>query len=111
MSVEKYGRKEYVEQKCIEEVRIFYRTRFGQRPFAGNFSHDRKFTNTGWLCRCGQEKEKEMHIISGSCPVYSDIREKFGNLQNDSDLVDFFNQVLARRDRIDDLERDERDSV
>ena len=58
MADEKYGRKEYLEQKYIEEVRLWYRTRFGQRPFAGNFSHDMKYANTRWLCRCGVEKEK-----------------------------------------------------
>ena len=33
------------------------------------------------------------------------------NLQNNSDLVEFLNQVVARMDQIKDLEQDEKDSV
>ena len=111
MNEEKYGRKEYTQLKSISEVRIWYRTRFGQRPFAGNFSKDKQYAKTNWLCKCGMIKEKESHIIAGKCPVYDDIRGKFSSLERDEDLVDYFNQVLARRDKLEDLEQEERDSM
>ena len=110
LTSESYGRKEYIEQKCIGEVREWYRSRYGQRPFAGNFSKDKRLAKSEWLCRCGAEREKELHIISGNCPVYSDIRGKYSTFEKDEDLVSFFNEVLSRRDQINNLEQEELDS-
>ena len=42
ISNETYGKKKYFEDENINEVRNFYRTRFGLLPFAGNYSHDKK---------------------------------------------------------------------
>ena len=41
--------------------------------------------------------------------MYSDIRSKYQDFDNDEDLVSYFNEVLERRDMIDSLEQDERD--
>ena len=109
LTAETYGRKDYIDQKCIGEVREFYRSRYGQRPFAGNFSKDKRYSKSDWLCRCGAEREKELHITSGDCQVYADIRGKYSTFEKDDDLVNFFNEVLARRDQIDAIEQDEQD--
>ena len=109
MSSEQYGIKAYIEDKNISDVRIIYRTRFGQRPFAGNFSNDNQYRKSNWMCYCGLAKEKEKHITSENCPVYSDIRKQFQGFEKDEDLVSYFNQVLERRDRLETLEQDERD--
>ena len=108
MTKEKYGKKDYINQKLIGDVRKWYKSRFGLLPFAGNFSHDNKFARSDWMCRCG-EKEKESHITSSSCPVYSDIREKYTSFDDDKDLVSYFQEVLDRRDLLDRLEAEERD--
>ena len=76
---------------------------YGLLPFAGNYMNDKKFARSNWLCRCG-EKEKEAHITSGSCPIYDDIWENRGDLENNDDLVKFFSAVLERRDLLDQLE-------
>ena len=106
---EQYGQKEYLQNKCFSEVRNIYRTRYGQRDFAGNFSKDKKYRKTNWMCHCGQSKEQEIHITSGQCPVYSDIREKYLDFSNDEDLVSYLDEVLARRDLIQAMEQDEKD--
>ena len=106
---EQYGVKEYLQNKSMADVRNVYRTRYGQRDFAGNFSKDNKYRKTNWMCLCLQSKEKESHIISEQCPVYSDIRKKYLNFDNDEDLVLYFDEVLERRDLIDSMERDEID--
>ena len=54
ISVEEYGRKSFIQQKNIISVCQQFRTRFGLQPLAGNFSHDRRFANTNWLCKCQQ---------------------------------------------------------
>ena len=106
---EDYGRKKYIDENKIEDVRFRFKARVGLLPFAGNYSNDRRFTKTKWLCRCG-EMEKEAHITSGNCPIYDDIWEKRGDLENNEDLVKFFSAVLERRDLLDQLEEEERDA-
>ena len=108
MTKETYGKKEYISKSLISEVRTWYKSRFGLLPFAGNYSNDQRFAKSNWFCRCGQ-KEKEAHLTSGSCPVYSDIREKYTSLEDDQDLVSYFQEVLDRRDLLDRLEDEERD--
>jgi Ran GTPase-activating protein (RanGAP) involved in mRNA processing and transport len=109
---DKYGKKMYMEQKLISEVRQIFRTRTGLMPFAGNYNHDQRFARTQWMCRCQQAKEDESHIVAG-CPVYDDIREKYGDLKEDNELVNYFNDILERREMVDKLseEEDEEDSA
>ena len=64
---------------------------------------------TDWMCRCGLSKENELHITSGNCPVYSDIREKYTDLENDEELVAYFDDVLERRELLDAMEKDKQD--
>ena len=96
-----YIRKEYLAKKKIENVRIQFRARYGMLPFAGNYGHDRKFAHSEWLCSCREQREEESHLMEGSCTVYGDIRGKYGDLEDDDDLVDFFNEILARREELD----------
>ena len=101
---EKYGKKDYLKVKNVNEARQLFRTRFGLQPFAGNYSHDKRFYKTGWLCRCRDSRENESHLLSGNCEVYGEIREKYDNLNNDDNLVNFFNEILNKRE---DLEIEE----
>jgi hypothetical protein len=102
---EPYGRQSYVSNCTIEDARNLYRTRFGLQNFAGNYSHDRRFASTDWRCRCKGAKEEEGHIVTGDCPVYSDLRSQFGDLGQDKNLADFFRAVLDRRDSLEDEDR------
>ena len=70
-------------------------------PFAGNYSHDRKFAHSEWLCSCREHREQESHLLAGSCRVYGDIRQKYGDLEDDEDLVRFFTEVLERREELE----------
>ena len=103
---ENYGKKAYLDNKKIEDVRFRFRSRVGLLPFAGNFSNDRKYAKSNWLCRCG-EKENESHIKDGTCPIYSDIWKEYENLNNDEDLVHFFAAVLERRSELETLDMNE----
>ena len=99
---ESYGRKEYFGKKRIEHVRIQFKARFRMLPFAGNFGRDRKFSHSEWLCKCKEEKELESHLLAGKCKIYGEIREKYGDLEDDDDLVEFFNEVLERREELEE---------
>jgi hypothetical protein len=102
-----YGKKPYISQNVIGEVRQWFRTRTGLLPFAGNYSHDRRFARTNWMCRCDQSKEDEPHLVAGKCTVYNDIREKYGDLTEDNELVKYFSEVMERREVIDKLNEEE----
>ena len=39
--------------------------------------------------------------MSRDCPIYADIRDQFGELDDDKELVKYFTMVLARRDELD----------
>ena len=109
MANEAYGQKDYIGNKCISDVRNIYRTRYGQRDFAGNFSHNNKYRKNNWMCKCGLSREKEIHITSEQCPIYADIRKKYSGFSKNEDLVSYFDEVLERRDLIESMEQDKRD--
>ena len=88
---------EYYTKQNIHKARKFFSARVGMTRFAGNYSRDRKFQKTNWMCRCLLSREVEVHLTSSSCPVYADIREKYGDLTTDDELVAYFGEVLARR--------------
>ena len=96
-----YGQKKYVKMLNIQRARETFRTRTNMQRFAGNFTHDRHFAATGWMCRCRVEREELAHLTSGTCPVYMDIFQKFDDLSTDESLVSFFGEILARRDALD----------
>ena len=48
--------------------------------------------------------EEQEHLLR-HCYVYDDIRAKYGDLNSDESLVPFFQEVLAKRDRILEEER------
>ena len=99
---DKYGKKEYFKNKNIKEVRNMFKTRVSMLPFAGNYTRDKRFLKTLWMCRCNEKKEEETHILEGKCPIYKDIFEKYDNFEEDEVIVQFFSEVLARRDALDD---------
>ena len=52
------------------------------------------------MCRCGDSQELELHVLT-SCPFYKNIREKYGDLEDDGILAAFFGEALARREEYD----------
>ena len=77
----------------------------------GNYSQSKKFSKTNWMCQCLQTVEKEGHIVSGQCEVYGDLRSQFGDLQEDKNLVQYFQAVLYRRDILEEEDRRQQSST
>ena len=44
------------------------------------------------------------------CSVYEDIREQYGDLQDDMQLAHFFTKVLERRELVDSVENGEEEN-
>ena len=61
------------------------------------------------MCQCQETREDESHLVSGNCPVYGEIRNQFDELDNDDDLVQFFNAVLEKGDSLEEQEREKKE--
>ena len=101
---EAFGKKEYFTKQSIFKARKYFSTRVFMTRFAGNYSRDQKFKKSNWLCKCKVAREVEEHLTSTTCPIYSDIREKYADLTTDDELVAFFGEVLARREALEEEE-------
>ena len=108
---EQYGKKEYILHKNIGDTRELFRARFGLTDFAGNYMHNRKYAKSDWLCLCQDSSESESHLLSGKCRVYGDLKENFGDLKEDDNLVSFFKAVLDRRDHMEEEEMSVHDTL
>ena len=97
--------KKNFKEKNIKYVRELFRTRFGLTDFAGNYPNSNKFKKSNWLCKCGIEKEQESHIIEGKCESYEDIRNKYDDFENDESLLEYFKEVIQRREKLEEEER------
>jgi hypothetical protein len=98
ISGEIYQKKDYILYKNIFSARQHYRTRFGMTDFAGNYSNNRKYAKSNWLCLCQNSREEESHLMSGECTVYGDLVNKYSDLTCDENPADLFREVLARRE-------------
>ena len=103
---ERYGRKDYFYLKTPNQTREMYATRLSMLPWAGNYGHDRRFARTEWLCRCGESVEHEQHLVT-SCPMYQDLRDKYDDMDDDSNLAAFFREALTRREAYDEEQKKE----
>ena len=45
--------------------------------------------------------------MSGTCRVYREIRNQFDELNNDEELIKFFNAVLEKRDFLEEQEKEQ----
>ena len=56
-----------------------------------------------WLCLCQQSRKEEIHLTSGQCQVYCDPKDKYSDLTKDIKFVQFFSEVLVRREALETL--------
>ena len=98
ISAEDWGLKDYVKSGSLWSVRKTWEARSFMLHVAGNYSHNRKYEPTGWQCQACtlQVREDQDHL--GRCQGYADLRQGL-DLDADEDLVEFFRQVMARRER------------
>ena len=98
LSYESYGRKDYIQKRNIFHVCLQFRARFGLSAFAGNYSPDRRFAGSQWLCKCREAREEESHLLSGQCSAYGDLALQYSDLTKDDSLVIFL-KLYASQNR------------
>ena len=89
----------------MPDKRDQFPARFGLTEVAGNYMNNRKYAKSDWLCLCQESSKSESHLLSGKCIVYGGLRQNFGDLKEDDNLVSFFRAVLDRRDHLDEEEQ------
>ena len=84
----------YMDEKSLNQVRETFRTRTNMlEGFKGNFKN--WYLGENIKCEgCNQELDTQGHVVD--CEEYADIKEGL-DLTKDSDLVQFFKNVLKRR--------------
>ena len=58
---ETFGKKKYISNSKVVEVRNIFKAGVGMSEFADDVSKDKRFMRTNWLCRCrGQRVRKPL---------------------------------------------------
>ena len=95
--VEDWGQKDYVKSGTLHSVWSTWKVRAYMLDVAGNFSHHRKYESSGWKCKgCTLQVREDQDHLTG-CDGYSDLAEG-KDFEEDADLVEFYRQVMARRE-------------
>ena len=99
------GYKNYFDYMTTKEAQTNFRLRSSTFPVKINMKSDKKFTKEAWRCdSCfdtdsSQKIESQLHILN--CPSYESLREG-KSLQNDIEVVQYFQEVQRIREQIDD---------
>ena len=86
--------KEYMHQKSLKDVRDTFRARTQfVKGIKGNFKN--RFRNSDIQYQgCKSVEDSQLHVLV--CGAYGDLRVG-KDLEKDSDMVDFFREVVRRR--------------
>ena len=96
LAEEKFERKEYFQNKVIEEVRTQFKMRLKMLKCKEFYRSDPKFSADLWKCDdCGRV-DTMVHILH--CPAHQDLREG-RDIRESSDIVRYYVEVMRRRDR------------
>ena len=71
-----------------------------EKTIALNFSSDAKFSSRLWQCAHCEKIDSQIHILS--CVSYKHLREG-KNLYSDRDLVAYFREVVALREKLENV--------
>ena len=90
--------KDYVKSGTLFSVRKMWEVWSYMLRVAGNYPKHRKYERTSWLCQACDLRVREDQDHLPLCQGYADLRDHT-DLGNDVELVDFFREVMARREK------------
>ena len=94
---ESFQIKSYFKDKSLSRTRELFRIRTNMNELKGNFKGNTKNVTGGSMCvACGLEDEVNSHVMK--CEEYSDLRRD-KDLRDNMDLVNYFREVMRRRDK------------
>ena len=98
LSEERFELKPYFQNLQISQARTKFRLRsFMTRTVKLNFASDKQFAADLWTCWHCPMIDSQSHVIV--CPAYQEFRHG-KNLENDQDLVYYFQKVIKLRDEM-----------
>ena len=87
-----FGPQSYLKSMSQVNARLRFKIWAKMTPTVRmNFRNNRDYKKSGWACQAPDTQE---HILI--CSAYALMREN-KNLEDDSDLVDYFNLVISHR--------------
>ena len=91
--------KDYFQYKSLSKTRELFRIRTHMNELKANFKHDKRNIVGGIACvACGLEEESNSHVMV--CSKYDDLRDG-RDMKSNNDLVGFFRDVMARREKLE----------
>ena len=93
-SDEKLSIKDYVRNMSLRNARMMFRIRSSMADVKMNKKSDKKYASELWKCDLCGNLDSQSHVLW--CPAFSSLREG-RSLDNDSDLVTYFHQVMKIR--------------
>ena len=95
-----FGLKSYISELDVSAARMRFKISTNMVPtIQMNFQSDPIFSANLWTCSgCSILRDTQDHVLI--CPAYSDIRTGL-NLENDPDLVKYFQQIIQFRCNLD----------
>ena len=97
MGGEFFGIKQYMKNKSIDDARYMFRIRTRMVDVKMNFRNDPRYKRESWMCKCETNVESQTHVLL-YCKNYAKLREGL-DFDNDRDLVKYFREVLAIREK------------
>ena len=91
--------QKYMKENDLKTIRDLFRIKLRMNHLKANFPSDPKNKGVGGLSwvGCGKTDESNSHVAE--CNGYADLRMG-RDLNNDKDLVNYFKDVMARREAI-----------
>ena len=87
--------KDYIKTMSLRNARTLFRIRSNMVEVKMNHKSNRNHANDLWKCDFCYSLDSQSHIMW--CPAFSSLREG-KNLQNDLDLVSYFQDVMKIRE-------------
>ena len=95
MKMEEYGRKDYLSNLRLDEVRTLFRKRTMMMDFKDNFRNRKDYSYDLWLCdSCETAIESHSHVLW--CRAYRELREN-KDLSSNKDLAEYMGKVMRIR--------------
>ena len=89
----------YIKNMKLRDARTFYRIRTNMLPAKLNMKNNPKFANELWKCDYCKKMDSQSHVMW--CSAFAPLREG-KNVEDDDDLVLYFQQVFKLREEIDE---------
>ena len=96
--MEEYGRKDYLSNLRLDEVRTLFRTRTMMIDVKDNLRNRKDYSEDLWVCdSCETAIESQSHVLW--CPAYRELREN-KDLSPNKDFAEYMGNFMRIRNEL-----------